>query len=73
MENDNEIGFVVYNSQLKGYLGHCDCIVVRTRSAIIFCDQIASDAEIRRLKDTYPIYKEFDILTSKPVKVILIR
>lgn len=52
--NDNNIGYVVYNTISKAYLGQSNCFMVNLKSAIIYNDEIHASSVMINYNQYYP-------------------
>lgn len=67
METTDDIGLVIYRTDINAYLGHNDAYVSKLRHAVIFSDLTHADTKTREL------FKQADcsLFVIKPVLITL--
>ena len=51
--DDDNVGYVIYNNDIKGYLGPAECFMVKLKSATIYGDKIHADSVLFNFSTKY--------------------
>jgi hypothetical protein len=71
LNEEDSMGFILYNTDMDAYIGQSDVFVSKIRSAKIYHDTIYAKSEQHRLEKQFPDHEYYTALLILPVQIIL--